>query len=296
MGLLIAIIFGGILLPIVVNLLSNELYDRAPSFARWLINRAVRQLPESERALRQEEWEAHLDQCHGKLGQVRHALGCVVAGARLAGGPIPLQGRIVKRALDLLIILPLVPLIMFITVLCAALIRVQSPGPALFVQERLGRRNARIRILTLRMMYVDADVHAQSASNGVTEHADPRLTPVGIWFRRLGLDRLPMLWSVINGDMTLVGPHPYPVVLTEFLTKFPAFSARSEVKPGLVSLSDARPILYELDPLYEVVTEDLVSRIAADVTYVSSWSLRLDLRILVSILKKSLKPRKSRRH
>lgn len=101
-------------------------------------------------------------------------------------------------ALGLLALLPLMLVI-------AALVRVTSPGPALFRQERVGRGGRRFQILKFRTMATRA---ADDGIRLTVGARDPRVTPVGAWLRKSKLDELPQLWNVVVGDMALVGPRP----------------------------------------------------------------------------------------
>jgi len=116
----------------------------------------------------------------------------------------PRLDDVLRRALDvtvagalLLLFLPLVgPL--------AVLVKLSTPGPAFFVQERVGRGGRRFRMLKLRTMVRDASQRGRQ----LTVEGDPRITPIGHCLRRLKLDELPQLWNVLRGDMSLVGPRP----------------------------------------------------------------------------------------
>jgi lipopolysaccharide/colanic/teichoic acid biosynthesis glycosyltransferase len=140
---------------------------------------------------------------------------------------IPVKHRycVAKRLLDLAMTLSLLPLLAFITVVLGILIRLDSPGPILFRQKRVGRYGMEFELLKFRSMHVDSDdtVHREayrrlmrgeelgkngdgSGSYKLTD--DPRVTRVGRFIRNTSLDELPQLWNVLRGEMSLVGPRP----------------------------------------------------------------------------------------
>ena len=136
-------------------------------------------------------------------------------------------GALAKRVLDLLVsgagLLLLSPLLFGLGVA----VRLTSPGPALYRQERVGRRGRAFRLLKFRSMRVGAD----RAGALVTGGGDPRITPLGRRLRRTKLDELPQLWNVLRGDMSLVGPRPEVPRYVSFYT--PRQRRALEVRPGV---------------------------------------------------------------
>jgi len=132
---------------------------------------------------------------------------------------------VLKRSVDFalagLLLAVSVPLI----TLAAILIKLDTPGPVIFRQTRMGRGFRRFKLLKLRTM----DVAGEGPS--ITLGADPRITRAGRWLRRLKLDELPQLWNVLRGDMSLVGPRPVIPELTVEFTR--AYLRLLEVRPGL---------------------------------------------------------------
>lgn len=147
----------------------------------------------------------------------------------------------VRRALD--IVCASLGLIFIAPVLIAAAIaiKVTSPGPVLFRQERIGKNGRRFSMLKLRSMRTDAE-HLKAALMSKNEDAslrfkmkrDPRITPVGAIIRKLSIDELPQLWNVVRGDMTLVGPRP--AIWREVEGYDPRALRRLEVGQGLTCL------------------------------------------------------------
>jgi lipopolysaccharide/colanic/teichoic acid biosynthesis glycosyltransferase len=156
------------------------------------------------------------------------------------------------------------------------LVKLDSPGPVLFRQPRAGRGGHPFRIVKFRTMRVDAedllaDLRRRSGQDGAffKLEDDPRITRIGHWLRRLSLDELPQLWNVLQGDMSLVGPRPLPVSEAGWFS--PIDRRRTLVRPGITGL-------WQVSGRSSLTAEDAVR---LDLTYVESWSLVLDLVILV---------------
>jgi lipopolysaccharide/colanic/teichoic acid biosynthesis glycosyltransferase len=115
--------------------------------------------------------------------------------------------------------------------LLSAAIRLDSPGPILFSQTRIGRHKQPIQALKLRTMIVGADRRGPQ----ITAHGDPRITRIGRWLRKTKLDELPQLWNVVRGDMSLVGPRPeVPSYVDEYR---PEWEKLFTVRPGLTDVA-----------------------------------------------------------
>ena len=147
----------------------------------------------------------------------------------------------------------------------AILIRIDSPGPAIFRQERAGRGGRPFRMLKFRTMR--AGVEAFGASPSGPE--DARLTRLGRWFRETTLDELPQFWNVLKGDMSLVGPRPLYVSQAEEFTA--EQRRRLEVRPGLTGLA-------QVSGRGDISHEE---KLRMDVRYVEQWSLWLDVKIIL---------------
>jgi len=184
----------------------------------------------------------------------------------------------VKRAIDVCASAFLLVVLAPLAGVVIAAIRLTSPGPAHFVQERLGLNKRPFRLYKFRTMVVGAesrraDLQPQSDVDGPVfkMRHDPRVTPLGRWLRRTSLDELPQLVNVLKGDMSLVGPRPLPV------SDYAGFSEdwhrrRFSVRPGMTCLWQVHG---RSDASFE-------RWMALDMEYIDSWSLRLDLRILAS--------------
>jgi lipopolysaccharide/colanic/teichoic acid biosynthesis glycosyltransferase len=200
-------------------------------------------------------------------------------------------GGYVKRGIDLLgatlLTVALLPLFAAI----ALLVKRSSPGPVLYVQERLGRNGRPFRFYKFRSMRHDADdaIHRQFAAmfiNGDNDgcrernggkdvyklERDPRITGIGYWLRRTSLDELPQLFNIIRGEMSLVGPRP-PIAY-EIENYQPWHLERLKVTPGLTGL-------WQVMGRSQVSFDEMVH---LDLHYINHWSLLLDLKILLRTL------------
>lgn len=109
-----------------------------------------------------------------------------------------------RRALDLALVFPGLLLLAPVLAAVAVLVKLTSPGPVLYVQERVGRFGIPFRVFKFRSMHVGSDRSGALVTGG----GDPRVTPLGRWLRRTKLDELPQIWNVLRGEMSLVGPRP----------------------------------------------------------------------------------------
>jgi Undecaprenyl-phosphate glucose phosphotransferase len=182
----------------------------------------------------------------------------------------PGQGwnALLKRAFDLVFsALGLVVLSPLLLVL-AVWVRLDSRGPALYAQERVGLNGRRFRMLKFRTMKLDAEADGA----GWTVPGDPRRTRAGTVLRPLSLDELPQLWNVLLGEMSLVGPRPErPVYVEQFRASIPRYMLRHHVKAGITGWAQVHGLRGDTP---------LESRIEYDLFYIRNWSLGLDLRIL----------------
>lgn len=205
----------------------------------------------------------------------------VVLGIEFQNQLLRARNRVLKRLLDLVIgsavLLMAAPLILF----CAVLIKLVSPGPAFFRQRRQGLGEKWINVWKLRTMHPEAEkqLHDFLDSNPEARdewqsqfklRKDPRIVPrIGTFMRRFSLDELPQLWSVVNGDMSLVGPRPFPEYhLRRFSPEFR--SLRCKVRPGLTGVWQ---VLARQDG-------DLEVQQTLDTYYIRNWSAWIDLYLL----------------
>lgn len=166
----------------------------------------------------------------------------------------------------------------------AVLVRMSSPGPALFRQERVGRGFRRFRILKFRTMVQDAP----RRGGPITFGADPRITPLGSFLRKTKFDELPQLINVLKGDMSLVGPRPE---VPQYVEMFQAdYAEILRVRPGITDLAsiryrdEAALLGAAANPEEEYVRRVLPEKIRLAKEYVQRQSLALDLTIIFGTL------------
>lgn len=177
----------------------------------------------------------------------------------------------IKRAIDVAVSAFLLVLLSPLLLVVAALIKITSPrGPVMFKQERIGMHRRPFTVYKFRTMIPDAE-----ASTGpvVAQPGDPRATRLGRIFRRTSLDELPQLFNIFRGDMSLVGPRPQPTFFDErYSADVPRYLERQQVRPGLTGWAEVNDLRG---------AAPIVDRTLYDVYYIESWSLLLDLKILL---------------
>ncbi|MCU1289125.1 MAG: hypothetical protein JWN60_1354 [Acidobacteria bacterium] len=158
----------------------------------------------------------------------------------------------------------------------AALIKLTSPGPVLFIQERVGLNKRRFKMFKFRTMVVDAveqqkNLETLNEANGPVFKIknDPRITPIGKWLRKTSLDELPQLFNILLGDLSLVGPRPLPERDFQKFNKL-WFNRRFSVKPGITCI-------WQISGRSETSFDKWILQ---DLEYIDKWSLGLDLKIL----------------
>ena len=160
--------------------------------------------------------------------------------------------------------------------LIALAIRLDSPGPALFVQERAGLDGRPFRLLKFRTM---RDPAAGEPDSVWRRDDDARVTRVGRLLRFLRLDELPQFWNVLKGDMNLVGPRPEIAGnVRTMVEEIPYYALRHVVRPGVTGWAQVRHG-------YAVSREDVTEKVRHDLYYISHMSLRMDARILLDTVK-----------
>lgn len=180
-----------------------------------------------------------------------------------------------KRALDILASLVLLLLLSPVILLTAIAVRLDSRGPALYLQKRVGRAGQVFTLYKFRSMRTDAekDGVARWASDG-----DPRVTRVGAFIRRTRIDELPQLYNVLRGDMSFVGPRPErPEFVVELCEQIPYFELRHYVKPGLTGWAQVR---YP----YGASADDARAKLEYDLYYIKNYSLFLDINIILDTI------------
>lgn len=184
----------------------------------------------------------------------------------------PVAASRLKRAFDifgasaaLLVFLPLLLLV-------ACLVRLESPGPALFRQRRTGLNGEIFQVFKFRTMRVaeDGDVVRQAT------RGDSRITALGAILRKFSIDELPQLLNVLKGDMSLIGPRPHAVAHDEQWGKLvPGYDRRFRTRPGMTGYAAVCGFRGEVKEL-----QGIIDRVDADNEYIDTWSFALDLKII----------------
>lgn len=210
--------------------------------------------------------------------------GCLV-GAKLRKHRVQIQmiGRAIegwalaqKRFLDVSVAALGLLLFAPIMLMVAAAIRLESKGPILFRQPRLGFNGRKFELFKFRSMYAEL---ADLGADRQTSRNDTRVTPIGRFIRRTSIDELPQLFNVIRGDMSIVGPRPHALSTKaegqELDKAVSDYALRHRVRPGMTGWAQVNGLRGELDSI-----EKLANRVRFDMEYIENWSLALDLKII----------------
>jgi exopolysaccharide biosynthesis polyprenyl glycosylphosphotransferase len=181
-----------------------------------------------------------------------------------------------KRVVDLLVACALIVFTLPLLAIVALAIKCDSRGPILYRQERVGLGGRRFMLLKFRSMVQNAESDGQPVW---AAEKDVRVTPVGRIIRRLRIDELPQLLSVLRGDMSMVGPRPErPYFVNKLTDVIPFFAERHKVKPGITGWA-------QINYPYGASIEDAREKLAYDLYYTENRRLSLDLAILISTVR-----------
>lgn len=182
-----------------------------------------------------------------------------------------LSNAFCKRAMDICGALVLIVLTSPLMLFAAVGVKLSSPGPILFKQERVGRNKKTFLMYKFRSMRVNA-----KESTGWSTNTDPRKTPFGSFLRKFSIDELPQFFNVLKGDMSLVGPRPeVPYFVEQFKEVIPRYMVKHQVRPGITGWAQVSG--YRGDTSIE-------KRIEYDLYYIENWNLFFDLKILLLTL------------
>ena len=177
--------------------------------------------------------------------------------------------RVIKRLMDIIGSILCIIIFSPIMAVVAILVKRSSPGPILFVQERIGLHNNPFKMYKFRSMGVQS---ASKEKEGWTTQGDSRVTPVGKVIRSTSLDELPQLFNVLKGDMSLIGPRPErPQFVEKFREEIPRYMIKHQVRPGMTGWAQVNG--YRGDTSIE-------GRIDHDLFYIENWTLGFDIKIL----------------
>ncbi|MGE0447261.1 MAG: undecaprenyl-phosphate glucose phosphotransferase [Vicinamibacterales bacterium] len=184
---------------------------------------------------------------------------------------VPLQGfnALLKRAIDIVLSAAALAVLAVPGALIALAVKLGSPGPVFYRQERMGLDGKAFSVYKFRSM----DAGAEDSSGPVwARDDDPRATPVGKFLRRFDLDELPQFWNVLRGDMSIVGPRPErPFFVEQFKHRIPQYMLRHKVKAGITGWAQVNGWRGNTS---------LEKRIEYDLYYIENWSVALDIKIM----------------
>jgi putative colanic acid biosynthesis UDP-glucose lipid carrier transferase len=193
--------------------------------------------------------------------------------------------RFAKRALDVVIALPVIVFILPVTTILVWLYQcAQSPGPVVFRQERVGMMGQRFMMFKYRTMHVHHGDEAKQASQ-----QDDRIYPAGRWFRKLSIDELPQFINVLLGDMSVVGPRPHLQKHEDlWIRAMRKYVIRRFVRPGITGYAQVNGYRGEVRS-----DADVHNRVEKDIFYLENWSFSLDVAIILKTIRHCIVPPKS---
>jgi exopolysaccharide biosynthesis polyprenyl glycosylphosphotransferase len=185
--------------------------------------------------------------------------------------PMQVWEQTLKRLIDIAVSALVLVVGLPVWILIGLVIRLTSPGPAIYRQKRIGRHGREFTMYKFRTMKQDAE----AATGPVwASRNDPRYTAAGRWLRRWRLDEIPQFWNVLKGDMSLVGPRPErPYFVEKLAREVPLYNRRHRVKPGITGWAQVKW-------KYDSSLEDVKQKVKYDLFYIENMSLRRDLQIL----------------
>ena len=177
--------------------------------------------------------------------------------------------KFLKRTMDIVGSLAGIILASPIMLVAALLVKMTSPGPVIFKQERVGLHNRTFCMYKFRSMSVQTK---KEESKGWTVKNDPRVTNVGKFLRHTSLDELPQLFNILKGDMSLVGPRPErPQFVEKFKEEIPRYMVKHQVRPGLTGWAQVNGLRGDTS---------IRKRIEYDLYYIENWTLMMDIKII----------------
>ncbi len=198
----------------------------------------------------------------------------------IADRPLKKWGALIKWIEDKILASILLILLSPVLALIALVIKLDSRGPVLFIQQRFGFNNEVIRVIKYRTMHIDLSDESGASR---TLRNDPRVTRVGRILRSLSLDELPQLVNVLRGDMSLVGPRPHALAMRAggrlYGEAVEQYFHRHRVKPGITGWAQVSGLRGEVDSL-----EKAKARVERDLYYIEHWSFWFDLKILLKTI------------
>jgi exopolysaccharide biosynthesis polyprenyl glycosylphosphotransferase len=179
-----------------------------------------------------------------------------------------------KRIIDIVVSLLCLVILGPVMVITAIAIKISSPGPVIFSQERVGLRGRKFIMHKFRTMFRDAEANGPQLSS----ETDPRITKVGRFLRKVRIDEIPQFYTVLKGDMSIVGPRPErQYYIEQIMQRAPHYRLLQKVKPGITSWGQVK---YG----YAENVDQMIERLKFDILYIENMSLAMDFKILIYTL------------
>ena len=193
--------------------------------------------------------------------------------------PMPAWEQSTKRLIDLLVSLLVLGVGLPVWLVIGLLIRMTSPGPAIYRQRRVGQHGRPFTMYKYRTMHDGAETHTGPVW---AQANDPRYTPLGRWLRKTRLDEVPQFWNVLKGELSLVGPRPERPYFVEKLSgEIPLYNRRHRVKPGITGWAQVKW-------RYDQSLDDVRQKVKYDLFYIENVNLRMDFKILFRTIRTAL--------
>lgn len=194
----------------------------------------------------------------------------------VSGNTMSEGGKNIKRVIDIIVSVVMMILLLPVYLIVSIFIKLDSKGPIIFSQERIGYHNKKFKIYKFRSMVVDAE---KDNKPQLSSDNDPRITRIGHFLRKYRIDELPQFWNVLKGDMSLVGPRPErQFYIDQIVARKPAYLLVHQVRPGITSMGQVKFG-------YACNVDEMLERLEYDLLYIENMSLLNDIKILVYTIK-----------
>lgn len=185
---------------------------------------------------------------------------------------MPIWQRVIKRLFDVVVSLLVLVVFSPVYLITALIVKLTSPGPVFYVQERIGKNGKPFKMAKFRSMRVDAEANCTPQ---LSSEDDPRITRFGKFMRKVRLDEIPQFWTVLKGDMSIVGYRPErQYYIDQIVERAPYYNMLLLVKPGITSWG-------EVKFGYAENVDEMIERLKYDILYIENVSISLDLKILI---------------
>lgn len=188
---------------------------------------------------------------------------------------MPFWEKVMKRLIDILVSVIVLILFSPLFLIIYVAIKLDSEGPGVYSQKRVGKNGRHFTIYKFRTMKNDAE---NETGPTWAQEDDPRITKLGKWLRKMRFDELPQVLNVLKGEMSLVGPRPErPFFVEKFKKDIPMYSRRLRVKPGITGWAQVKW-------KYDTSLDDVMEKTKYDLFYVENMSLRMDFKIIINTI------------